>query len=78
MLFERSLNWIVQQGCSEWGREVPLYQENVSRLAGKEIQVFPAGKVFPPGITPLGERGCRRFANPNGREGEARLDCLRP
>jgi hypothetical protein len=33
--------------------ETPLYQEIVSRLAGKEIQVFPPGKVFPPGITPM-------------------------
>jgi len=26
----------------------PLCREIVSRLAGKGIQVFPAGKVFPP------------------------------
>jgi hypothetical protein len=29
-----------------------VYQEIVSRLAGKEIQVFPPGKVFPPGTVP--------------------------
>jgi hypothetical protein len=46
--------------CSEWAtapngklpqRSNPLDQQIVSRLAGKEIQVFPAGKVFPPGMT---------------------------
>jgi hypothetical protein len=59
---------------------VLLDQENVSRLAGKEIQVVsrrernsgcPAGKVFPPETTRLGACGCRRFGNSSGRAAQA-------